>query len=90
MYYTWTNIKNPNKNNRFKISAPTQNEKFELPHGSQFISDIQDYFEYILKGHGEKINYSNPSIKIYVNKTEKRTTFKIERRYYLELLTLFL
>ena len=33
----------------FQISAPTWNEEFELPDGSYSISDIQDYFEYILK-----------------------------------------
>ena len=33
----------------FKISAPTWNENFELPDGSYSVSDIQDYFEYILK-----------------------------------------
>ena len=32
-----------------KILAPTWNEEFELPDGSYFVSDIQDYFEYILK-----------------------------------------
>ena len=36
-----------------QISAPTWNEEFELPDGSYSISDIQDYFEYILKRHGE-------------------------------------
>ena len=35
------------KNNKLKISAPTWNEEFELPDGLYFISDIQDYFEYI-------------------------------------------
>ena len=30
-------------------------DKFELPDGSYSISDIQDYFEYILKIHGEKL-----------------------------------
>ena len=29
----------------------------------------------------------NPSIKIWVNKTENRITFKIKNGYYLELLT---
>ena len=52
------------------------------------ISDIQDYFEYILKKHGEKINKdNNPSVKIYINKTENRITFKIKNGYSLELLT---
>ena len=35
--------------NKFKISAPTWND--ELPNGLFFISDIQDYFEYIFKKH---------------------------------------
>ena len=48
IYYTWKNTKT-SYNNKFKISAPTWNDKFELPHGSYSISDIQDYFEYILK-----------------------------------------
>ena len=27
------------------------NEKFELPDGSYSVTDIQDYFEYIIKKH---------------------------------------
>ena len=42
------------KNNKFKISAPTWNSKLELADGSYSISDIQDYFEYILKNIEEK------------------------------------
>ena len=33
-YYTWKNIKNAYKNSKFKISAPTCREEFELPDGS--------------------------------------------------------
>ena len=47
IYYTWNNIKS-SYNNKFKISAPTWNEEFTLPDGSYSVSDIQDYFEYIL------------------------------------------
>ena len=72
-------------NNNLKISAPTWNDEFELPGGSYFISDIQDYFEYISKKHGEDTD--DPLIRIYVNKTENRVTFKINTGYYLELLT---
>ena len=46
---TWKNIKKSYKNNKFKISAPTWNEEFELLDGSYSIPDIQDYFEYIFK-----------------------------------------
>ena len=49
--YTWKNVKRLHKNNKLKISAPTWNEGFELPDGSYSVSDIQDYFEYILKQH---------------------------------------
>ena len=49
IYYTWKNIKSSYNNNKFKISAPTWNDKFELSDRSYFVSDIQDYFEYILK-----------------------------------------
>ena len=85
MHYTWKNIKKSYKNNKFKISAPTWNEEFELPDGSYSIPVIQDYFEYILKKRGEKT--INPSIRIDVNKIENRITFKIKTEYPLELLT---
>ena len=49
IYYTWKNLKSSYNNNKFKISVPTWNNEFELPDGSYSISDIQDYFEYILK-----------------------------------------
>ena len=47
IYYTWKNIKS-SYNNKFKISTSTWNDEFELPDGSYSVSDIQDYFEYIL------------------------------------------
>ena len=49
IYHTWKNIKSSYYNNKFKISASAWNDKFKLPNGSYFVSDIQDYFEYILK-----------------------------------------
>ena len=85
IYYTWKNVKNSYNNNKFKISAPTWREEFELPDGSYSVSDIQDYFEYILQKHSESVD--NPSIRIYANKIENRITFKIKKEYYLELLT---
>ena len=85
IYYTWKKIKSSYNNNKFKMSAPTWNDEFELPDKSYSVSDIQDYFEYILRKYNENIDY--PSIKIYVNKIENRITFKIKTGYYLELLT---
>ena len=43
MYYTWKNIKKSYKNNKFKISAPTWNVKFDLAVSSYSASDIQYY-----------------------------------------------
>ena len=85
IYYTWKNIKNSYNNNKFKTSAPTWKDKFELPDGSYSLSEIQDYFEYILKKHGE--NTDKASVQIYVNKIENRLTFKIKNGYSLEILT---
>ena len=56
IYYTWKNVKSSYNNNKFKISTPTWNDEFELSDGSYSISDIQDYFEYILKKLGEDID----------------------------------
>ena len=76
IYYILKNIKSSYNNNKFKISAPTWNNKFELPDGSYSALDIQDYFKYILKRHGENID--NPSVKIYVNKIENRITLELK------------
>ena len=76
IYYTWTNVKSSYNNNKFKISALTWSEEFELPDGSYSVPDIQDYFEYILKKHSESVD--NPSIRTYINRTENRITFKIK------------
>ena len=85
IYYAWKNIKSSCNNNKFKISAPSWSDEFDLPDGSYSIPDIQDYFEYILKKDCE--NFDNPSMKIYLNKIENRIIFKIKTGYYLELLT---
>ena len=85
IYYTWKNIKTEYNNNKFKISAPTWNKTFDLPHGSYSIADIQGCFEVIIKKH-ETLS-ENPSVQIYPNKIKNRTIFKIINGYKLELLT---
>ena len=85
IYYTWKNIKSAYNNNKFKISAPTWNDKFELPDGSYSISDIQDYFEFIIKKH-ENLT-ENPPFQVYPNKIKDRIVFRIKTGYKLELLT---
>ena len=49
------------------------------------MSDIQDYFEYILRKHEAIID--NLPIRIYVNQIENRIMFKIKTGYYVDLLT---
>ena len=85
IYYTWKNIKSEYNNNKFKISAPTWNDTFDLPDGSYSISDIQNYFEYIIKKH-ETLT-ENPPVQIYLNKIKNRIVFKKKTGYKLELLT---
>ena len=83
--YTWKNKTKSYKDNKFKISAPTWNEEFKLNDGSYSVSNIQDYFKYIIKNL-EAVS-DNPPIKIYVNKTENRITFRTKAGDYLELST---
>ena len=85
IYYTWKNIKSEYNNNKFKISTATWNDEFNLPDGSYSVSDIQNYFEYIIEKH-ETIA-DNPPVQIYVNKITNRISFKINTGYKLELLT---
>ena len=87
IYCTWKNIKSHTitinlKNQHHHGMINLNLNKFD---GSYSRSNIQDYFECILKKHGENID--KPSVKIYVNKIENRITFRIKNRYSLELLT---
>ena len=47
------------KNNKFKLSGPTWDKKFELPDVSYSVSDIQNYFEYIIKKYERLVNIIN-------------------------------
>ena len=85
MYYTWKNVKSGYNNNKFKISAPTWNDTFDVPDGSYSIAALQNYFEYIIKKH-ETVTDTYPVI-IYVNETNNRIAFKIKTGYKLELLS---
>ena len=61
------------------------NDEFDLHDGSYSISDIQDYFEFIIEKH--KTPAENPPIQIYRNKIQNRIAFKIKTGYKLELLS---
>ena len=86
IYYTWKNMKSEYNNNKFKILAPTWNNTFDLLDGSYSISDIQDYFEFIIKK--QETLTDNPPVQIYPNKIKSRIFFKIKTGYKLELLAL--
>ena len=85
IYYTWKNIKSFYKNIKFKISAPTWNETFDLPDGSDNIPAIQNYLEYIIKKH-ETIADTAPIIT-YAKNVINRIVFKRKTGYKLELLS---
>ena len=85
IHYTWKNIKSEYNNNKFKNSAPTWNDTFDLPDRFYSISDIQDYFEFTIKK--QKTLTENLPVQIYPNKTKKRIALKIKTGYKLELLT---
>ena len=76
IYYTWKNITKKYKNNKLKIIAPTWNDEFELPDGSYFVSDFQDYFEFNIKKH--EILTTIPPIYVYINRINNRLVFKIK------------
>ena len=42
-------VKMSYKNKKFKISVQTSNGKFEFLDGSYSVSDIPDYFQYVIK-----------------------------------------
>ena len=69
IYYTWKNIRSEYTNNKFKISAPTWDDTFDLPDGSYSIAYILDYFEFIIKKH-ETLT-ENPPAQIYRNKIKR-------------------
>ena len=77
------NIKDSYKSNKFKKTAPAQNKKNNVPDRSYSISNIQNYFKYIMK---HETVTDNPPIKIYVNKVENRIVFKIKIRYSFQIL----
>ena len=83
--YTCKNVKSDYNSSKFKISAPTWNDTFDVPDGSYSIFALQNYFEYIIKKH-ETIAEVSP-VLIYVNEINNRIVFKIKSGYKLELLS---
>ena len=85
IYYTWKNIKSEYNSNKRKNSASTWNATFDLLDGSYWISNIQYYFEFVIKKL-ETLTENAPT-QIYRNKFKNRIAFKIQTGGKLELLT---
>ena len=85
IYYTWENLKSVYNNKKFKISAPTSNGEFDLPDGSYSASDIQNYFEFIIKKN-ETLT-ENPPVQIFPNKIKNRIVFQVKPGCKLQLLS---
>ena len=85
IYYTWKNIKSAYSNNKFKISAPTWNDTFDLTDGSYSITDIQNHVEFIIKKYETLVE--NPPVQDYPNKIKNRIVFKVKTGYKWELLS---
>ena len=62
----YNNLISAYNNNKFKNSAPTWNDEFDLPDGSYSIPEIQPYFQYVIEKH-ETIE-DTPPVQIYPNK----------------------
>ena len=80
--YLWKNTREQYKNNKVKILAPTWNDEFELPDGSYYVSDIQDYTEYIIKQPETLTTF--PPIHVHINRINARLAFEIKKEYKLE------
>ena len=83
IYYTWKNIKSEYSNKKFKISAPTWNDDFDM------VLILLQIFKVVLNLSSKKHETltENPPVQIYPNKIKNRIVFKIKMGYKLELLT---
>ena len=68
IYQTWNSIKKSYENNKLKLFRPTWNEKFELRDRPYSVSDIQYYYEYLIKKN--ETFTDNFGIRIYIDKIE--------------------
>ena len=84
--YTWKNIKSEYNNNKFKISAPTWNDTFDLPYYCFLFNFWHSRLLWvIIKKH--KTLTENSPFQIYVNQIETGIVFKIKTGHKLELLS---
>ena len=84
IYYTWKNVTKKHNNGKFKITAPSWSEEFELPEGSYNVSDINEYFQFIVKKHTKD---HDKDIEIYANKVKNRVAFKLGAGVSLEFMS---
>ena len=82
IYYTFKKIRKQYKTNKPKIIALTWNNDFELPDGSYYVSDTQDYIECIIKDHETLTTV--PPIHLYINRINSKLVFKMKNEYKLQ------
>ena len=75
-YYLLKKIKKMRISKKFETSGTTWVEEFQQPDRSYSVSNIQDYFEYIIKKHKTLTN--NSLTQIQINKTQNKITIKIQ------------
>ena len=79
----WKNIRKQYKNNKLEITTSTWNDEFKLPDGSYYVSDIQDYFDYVNEKHETLLTI--PPIHVYIDRTNNILVFKLKDGYKPEL-----
>ena len=79
IHYTLKNIIQQYKNNKLKIIARVWDHEIELIDRSFSVSDIPDYFEFIIKKY--KTFPTNPPFHIYINRINNRLLFKLKDGY---------
>ena len=72
----WKNARKQYKNNKVKTLTPTWNDEIELPDVPYYVSDIQDYAEYIIRQH-EMLTTFRP-INVHINRTNTRLVLEIK------------
>ena len=77
--YSLKNIRQQYKNNKLKIIAGVWDDEIELPDRSFSVSDVPDYFEFIIKKY--KTFPANPPIHIYISRINNKLLFKMKDGY---------
>ena len=79
IYYIWKNIKSEYSNNKFKISAPSWKDTFDVTNGNITLKDFRKY---------EKLEYEKNKLKLVIDFLNNCKQLGVYPEHKLELLTL--